>query len=414
VTATTRTFNAMLNDYLPNSLFAEEMVKRDYILSKVDRDDDWKTGDYIVPFRGAYASSVAFGALTSATDVAESAYVRGSITTAKEVWGTLVFNQRDLMEHDGKIPESTFLKILPDEVDRFMDYLRQVVSVQLGSGPHFATLTADGDASGHITVDKIDRFTIGQKVALIDGNTATASYYVTAINVNSKVVTLSATRGGSAADVSAYTTGQSAKVYHPGVSSTSDTFVSMRQAFLSAANGGDTNLHGTAKTAYPILQAVNVDGSSINATNILDKIFDAYTEVRARAKGNATDVLVSFKHLGSIMKILETQKGSYRVTKDAEANLYGWTTITIGSVKGNLNIVGLQEMDDDIIPIVDWSSMKFATNGFFKKRTGPNGNQYFEVRNTTGYQYLVDVCLFGEMAYPKVGQNGIIYSVPNY
>jgi hypothetical protein len=404
----------MLNDYLPDSLFAEEMVKRDYILSKVDRDDDWKGGSYIVPFRGAFASSVSFGALTSSTDVAESAYVRGSVSGPKEVWGTLVFNQRDLMEQDGKIPEKTFLKLLPDEVDHFMDYMRQVTSVQLGSGPHFATLTADGDASGHITVDKVDRFTIGQKLALIDGNTATASYYVTAINVNTNVVTVSATRGGSAADVSAYTTGQSAKCYHPGVSTSADTFISLRQAFLSSVNGGDSSLHGQTKTAYPILQAVNVDGSTINATNVLDKIFDAYTTVRTKAKGNASEVLVSYKHLGSIMKILETQKGGYRVVKDPQANVYGWTTIVIGSVKGDLTITGIQEMDDDIIPIVDWSSMKFATNGFFKKRTGPNGNQYFEVRNTTGYQYLVDVCLFGEMTYPKVGQNGILYGIPNY
>lgn len=414
MTSTTRTFNAMLNDFLPDSLFAEEMVKRDYILSKVEREDGWKGGSYIVPFRGASASSVAFGALTAASDVSESAFVRGSVSAPKEVWGTLVFNQRDLLEQDGKIPESTFLKLLPDEVDHFMDYLRQVVSVQLGSGPHFATFTADGDASGHITVDKIDRFTIGQKLALIDGNTSTANYYVIAINVNTNIVTVSATRGGSAADVSAYTVSQVAKCYHPGVASSSDTFISLRQALLSSANGGDSALHGQTKTAYPILQAVNVDGSTINATNILDKIFDAYTTVRTKAKGNATDVLVSYKHLGSIMKVIETQKGGYRVTKDPQANMYGWTEISIGSVKGNLNIVGLQEMDDDIIPIVDWTSMKFATNGFFKKRTGPNGNQYFEVRNTTGYQYLVDVCLFGEMTFPKVGQNGILYGIPAY
>lgn len=408
---TTRTFNTLLNDYLPDSLFQEELLKRDFVLSKVETINDWKGGTYVVPFRGAYASSVSFTALTSSTDIAESTFVRGTVSTQKEVWGSLIFNQRDLQEHDGKIPETTFLRILPDEVDHFMDYFRQVVSVGLTSGPHFATLTADGDASGHITVDKIDRFTIGQKLQLKDGDTTYASYYVTAINVNTKVVTVSASRGGAAADVSAYTVAQSAKCYHPGVSASTDVFTSMRQAFLSSANGGDSSIHGQTKTAYPILQATNVDGSSINATNILDKIFDAYTECRVRGKGNVTDVLVSYKHLGSIMKVIETQKGGYRVTKDPQANLYGWTTISIGSVKGDLNIVGVMEMDDDIIFGVDWSSMKFATNGSFRKRTAPDGKQYYEVRNTTGYQYIVDVCLFGEMTYPKVGQNFVIYSI---
>lgn len=114
--ATTRSFQDMLNQYLPNKLLIEEMVERDWMLKNVEMDNSWLGGDLVVPFQGSQASSVSFGSLTSSTDVAEDNYVRGEITTQPEVWGTMLFNQRDLMEH-GKITEQNFLKMLPDTVE---------------------------------------------------------------------------------------------------------------------------------------------------------------------------------------------------------------------------------------------------------------------------------------------------------
>jgi hypothetical protein len=409
---TRRNFQDLLNEYLPNQMLKEELIRRDYILTKVNKDNNWKGSKLIVPFKGAGASSVKFGQLTDSSDIAQSVYVRGSIDDYREVWGSLIFNQRDLQEHDGKIPESTFLRLLPDELEDFMEYKKEVVSIQLGTGPHFATLTANGTAGGVITVDKIDRFQVDQKVVLQDDDTAAADYYVLNVNVNTLEVTLSASRGGAAADVSTYTTAQSAKCYHDGVLD-SGTFTSMRDALLSAANGGDTKIHGVDKTKYGILQSVNVDGTSITASNILDKLFDAYTEVRTRAKGMATEYIMSYKHLGSILKLLESQKGQYRVTSDPKVNVYGWTEVGITSVKGDLKFVGIQEMDDDVIPLVDWRSITFRSNGFFRKRISPDGREYFEIRNTQGYQYVVDCLLFGEMEYRKPGHSAIIHSI-NY
>jgi len=414
--ATTRLFQDMLNEYLTNELLAEELLKRDYILMKVEKDNSWKGGKIPVPFKGAKASSVKFGALTAANDISSTKPIRGNITDYVEVWGSLIFNHRDLQEHDGRIPETTFLSILPDEVEDFMEYVKMVTSVQIGSGPHFATVTDDTNAAtGVMVVDKVDRFIIDMHILIDDDDTATAlDVYVTAIDINASSVTLSATRGGGAVDLSAYTVAQNAKFYYDGATDGAGnytTFLSIRRALLSAANGGDATLHGVSKLAYPYLQAVNVDGSSITASNILTKLFDAYTEIRTKARGNATTILMSFKHLGSCMKLIETQKGPYSVTKQPNASLFGWTEIEITSVKGTLTLVGIQEWDDDVIAFIDWSSMKFMTNGFFKKRMSPDGKEYFEVRNTTGYQYIVDVSLFGEMMFKKVGNCGIIHTI---
>jgi hypothetical protein len=70
-------------------------------------------------------------------------------------------------------------------------------------------------------------------------------------------------------------------------------------------------------------------------------------------------------------------------------------------------------MEDDIIFFLDMKSMKFRTRGGFKKRMSPEGKEYFEIRSTSGYQYIVDSCLFGEMEYRGIGHNAVMYNI-NY
>lgn len=415
---TNRSFQDMLNEYLPNRLLKEELIKRNYVLQNVERDDSWEAGDIIVPFKGNGASSVRFGKLTATNDVAQDKYVRGKITEKVEVWGTLKFDHRDLMmDHTGKIPEDTFLDVLTDSVEDFMEYMKEVVSINLTNGSSFALVTDDTNAAtGVYVVDRIDRFMLGQKCVLDDDDSVTTNVYVIAINLETSEVTFSATRGGAAANLAAYTVAQNAKFYHDGVwdGTTLTTFTSLKSALLSAANGGSSTLHGQSKLAYPYLQAINVDGSAITASNIIEKIFDADTETKIKARGSmVTDILMSWKHLGSVMKLIEVQKGGFKVSEGSEkASIYGWTTIEITSVSGRkLKFVGIQEMDDDVIIGMDWRSLTFRSNGFFKKRVAPDGKEFYEVRTEDGYEYYVDSCLYGELEVRKPGSCFIIYGV---
>lgn len=413
-TVVNSSFQSMLNEYLPNRMVSEELIKRDWFLSNLEIDNGWQGSKIIVPFKGAGASSVEFGQLADVGDISQSQYVRGSIDSYVEAWGSLVFNHRDLMDAEGKIPEATFLKILPGEVDSMVDYFKQVVSTSLGSGSHFAQLATDGQAGGTFEVDHIDRFQVGQKLVLDDANSAPLTVYVIAINVNAATagtgtVTVSLARGGAAADVSAYTVAQGAKCYHPGA--LAGSFTSIKEVLLSVANGGSATVHGVSKLLWPVLQATNIDGSMIDASNILDNLFDGYTTVRRKAKGNANTVLMSFKHLGSVMKLLETQKGPFAVTKQPSASIYGWTEIEVTTVKGTLKLVGIVEMDDDVIMYLDLKSMVFRTRGGFRKRKSPEGKEYYEVRGTDGFKYVVDMCLFGQLEVNAPGHNAIIYGI---
>ena len=417
---TTRNFQDMLNEYLPNSLLKEELIKRDYILTNVKKDNKWKGGKIPVPFKANGASSVKLGSLTASSDIAQSKYIRGYLQDYREVWGSMVFNHRDILDHSGRVKEDSFIRVLPDTIEDFMEYMKMVVSVQLGTGPHFAArlgaaVPADLSA-GIVTVDRVDRFCLDQKCLIKDADSVYLAVYVIAIDLNTSKVTFSASRAGAAADLSAYANVAGVQFFHDGGDVAANYFTSLRSAFLSAANGGSASLHGVSKVAYPFLQAINIDGSTITASNIIQQIFDAYTSVRIKSRGMASTVLMSYKHLGSCMKVVEVQKGGFKVSEGSEkASIYGWDEITIMQIGSRkyLKFVGIQEMDDDIIMFLDWSGITFRTNGFFRKRTAPDGKQYYETRTTAGYSYILDTFLFGELEVKAPNKCAIIYGI-NY
>jgi hypothetical protein len=285
------------------------------------------------------------------------------------------------------------------------------------TGAHFAKFMTNGTAGGEFEVDHIERFVIGQKLTIDDGDSAAADYYVIAININLRTVagsqgtvTVSATRAGAAANITAYTTAQAAKCYHPGVL-TNGSFASLRESLLSLANGGSASLYGQTKLSYPYLQCLNIDGASWTSSNILDKIFDAYVQCRQTGRGKATKVLVSYHLMKYIMIKLESQKGPYMVTKSKNEPLYGWTSVTISSIKAELEIVAVMEAENDVVIYLDPMSCVFATNGGIKKRVGPDGLSVYTVRGTNGYQYITDIACYGEFVVKAPANNCIVYGV---
>ena len=235
---------------------------------------------------------------------------------------------------------------------------------------------------------------------------------------------MSATRGGAPADISAYSVAQKAQVYHPGAQTGS--FTSIKSQLLSLTNGGPANIFGQPKTAYPYLQAVQIDGSGVSATNILAKIFAGAARRQRLGRGSGSmEVICSYKHMGSILALLEVgggsspnapAKGAFNVIPGSrKVSVYGWQEVSIGSPNGDvLKIVAVLDMDDDWIWYADWDSVEMFTNGGLQRRTAPDGLQYYQKRATTGFVYILDHVLQGDTAVKAPWKQGIMYNIPNY
>ncbi len=422
--ATLALYDDMLNEHLAYDLLMEELAERNWLVKNVEKNQKWKGGNLPVPFRGARGSSFSQGQLTAENDISDYEYVRGEVSDYKETWGALKFNAKDLQQHvpegarkKGLVNKDSFLRMLPDQLEDFIDGMKDMVSTMLLNGGHFATLTSDATASdGSIVIDRIERLELKQKIVIDDDNSSAIECYVKTINVNTNTATVTATRGGvDLIDFSAnnMTTAQNARIYIPGAENSANAFTSLRSQLLSAANGGSSNLFGQSKLAYPYLQAINVSGASISATNILDQIFDAWTRILQLGKGHADRVVMSYKHIGSVFKLLEAGSGGFRHI-DTKASTYGYTEVTVGSVKGTLKLVGVQEMDDDLMYFLDMSAFKLHSNGFFERHIDPNGNGYYIKRATTGYVYITDIRFYGELILHAPCRCGVLFGIPAY
>ena len=426
--STTESFNNMLKKYMPYSLLFEELVKRDYFLTKVEKDQKWKGGEMQVPFRGGKASSFSQGSLTAEADVTETSHVLGTVPGYKEIWGTMVFHQKDLDQHDSM--EQSFIKILPDQLEEFIDDMKDIVSTSLLNGQSIDPLTIGGAGedllNGVVVVKRPARLQIGQYLEFgTEGPAAVAkgSGYISQIVVDTKLVTIVTNKDltGPVVDLSATGANLIAgdKAYIRGAIDDANTFTALPDQLLSAANGGSAALFGQTKLAFPHLQAQNFDGSTITAANLLQKIFEFQNETRQLGKGSPTDAVMSYKNLASAMQSLEgpasaVSQGRQFSATDTRASVFGWTEIDIVGVRGKLTIVGVHEMDDDKILIMDWRALKLHSNGFFERRESPNsGNQFYEVRATSGYQYFVDTRFYGELVVSKPSMCGIIHTI-NY
>jgi len=385
--------------------------------NKIPKDEGWMGGTLDVPFEGGEASSLSFGSLTDATDISESKPVLGTVTSYKELWGTMLFYEKDLDLHGNM--EKSFLQILPRQLNQFVNRMSDRLSHTLLNGAHIDSLSANGGATGTGIIDVYhpERFTINEKLYIKSSGVAADYGYVIAINMNAKTVTLAASRGGSASAtlagstvLSTYTTAQSAKVYLPGADTAANVFQSLKDALLSNANGGGASLLGQTKTSYPFLQAYNEGGTDVTNSNILDRIFEFFYATVTLGKGDPREILVSMSNFKHIAKILEVSR---QFSVQDKAAGYGWRRVSVLGPDAEMDIVALRDIDDDFAVAMDWNSVKFHGSHFFDRKRHLDGNEFYLTRATTGYTYIVDVRLFGEQVISAPSYDGILYSIPS-
>jgi hypothetical protein len=68
---------------------------------------------------------------------------------------------------------------------------------------------------------------------------------------------------------------------------------------------------------------------------------------------------------------------------------------------GSVKLVAINEMTDKVILGIDESKLDFHTNKGFKIQESPDGLKFYSIRNTTGYQYIIDICFYGDFVYSQ-------------
>jgi hypothetical protein len=403
--AATATYGSLLKRYTPESLLENDFAKLSYIWANCDKDKSWRGGTYEMPVLEAGFNSVQFGSLASSTDIGEMTVAMGT-QTMKELWGSILVRESDLYRHGD--PEQSYLKIMPDKIEEFLKFMQEQVSVGFLAGKRICKATADGTAGGLITVDKPHLFRVGMKVTVDDDNSSTVNGYVTAININSGVLTIKDARAsGSAVDLSGYTVAQNALVQIVGTAS--ENFTSLKSYLLDtsadAANGSDT-AYGLTKANYSVLQALQKDASGWSADTILDDILASFYTFNEKRGNIFKEVWVSYGVFKNISKNLELSKRAAIMDKKAG---YGFQSVDIVGSEGMAKIVALREMPNDVVYFGDVSKVKFAGAEPFKRKMY-NGDEFFMVRGTDGPQYISDMALRGDFIV-KPNQWGVAYNV---
>jgi len=401
-TASTSAFNTMLNENVTNKLMELELKKRCFVYNEVDEDKNWLlNNNYVLPQIAGVASTVRFGGLTPAASIYGSKPQRGYEATPKEMWGSLKFLQKDLLIH-GKVSEQNFLRILPDELERHMDYVAQALGQNICSGVAVDLVTVNGTVGGAIGIANPERFQIQQYVEFQDNNTLVSVVgYVKNININTGILDIETLPGsGVAVDLSSITVAQVGKAYLR--DQITDGFNSMVDMLLPAANGGSANLHNLLKISNPQLQGVYADASTWTAADLMKNLFKLYAKARKVGGGKPKNILMSYNDYGACVNTIENQKGAFNVAVNSDkAKEYTWDEISIGGYLSNgesVKLVAVQEMNDGNYVGFDPSSFRFASAGGLQKHKTPDGNYYFVDRDpTNGYSYICDTFLMGNL-----------------
>lgn len=421
-TVSTQNLNNLLKEFLTYDLLMTEVINRSYLLQKVNKKGDWKGGPIPVVFEAAAASSFRMGSLIAQDDITETKYVKGLIENYKEIWGAVKFNYADLTRHTDL--KQSFLSSLLKEIPRFAENMKTLISHLLLNGPALCKATDVTDAAtGIIVVDRPERLQIGMYVEL-GTTTKVYSGYVGSIDINTKAVTIVT----ALSDVDGLTNPVDLSVsaaigyqfrIQDGFTSALQ-FVDLPSQLLSAANGGLATHFGKSKVRYPFLQAHNHDGSSIAAGNILTTIFDAFAEVKIYGSNSKVEsVIMSYRNFAWAMKELEAGGGAGGIgagrqftATDRKVSAYGWTEITVMGVDGaELKLVGVNEMNNDVIIGCDWRHIDLISNGMVEKVVSPDGNEFYTVRAESGYYYISDVRFFGELVVSMPAYQFIIHSI---
>jgi hypothetical protein len=404
----TQSHSAMLKRYLKEEIIDNEMKERSYIWKNCKKEYDWAGGVLEVPIKQNGFNSIQMGSLAATSDIAEYTGAVGTVNAHKEMTMSAIFREADLARHTDK--EKSYLENIPGMIDDLSRRGAEQVGIMLLRGSAILSkATANGDASGNITVENPEFFEPMMKVAVDDDNSSVATGYVRTVDINTGIITLyDARSGGSVVDLSGYTTAQNARVQIVG--GDSESFLDFKTALLPASvTGGSATLYGKTKASYLPLQAYAKDGSTFTANTILSDLLATYWACRKLGRGDQKEIWVNYGLFKNAAAGLELSR-QYQVT-DKSAG-YGWNSISLVGNEGSIKLVALREMPKDVAYFVDPSAYKFKGLPLKKKMYGEAGLEYYVDRQTTGISFVTDMALRGDFII-NPAKMGVVHSLPD-
>jgi hypothetical protein len=402
----TQSHSALLKRYLKEEIIEHEMKEKSYIWKNVKKENDWAGGVLEIPVQSSGLSTIQMGSLAADTDIAEYTAAVGTVSAHKELTMSAIFREADLSRLVNK--ESSYIDNLVAKIESLSKKASEQIGANLVRGAGVLSYaSANGDASGNITVPNPEYFEPKQKVTIDDDNSSPVSGYVRTVDIVTGILVIyDARTGGAAVDLSGYATANNAKVMVVG--SDSEAFLDLKTACLPAAvTGGSATLYGLTKASYLPLQSYYETGASYAVATLLKDLLGAFYKVRKLGRGNQSEIWVSFGIFKNISAQLEAARQFMVADKSAG---YGFSSVTLVGNEGTCKIVGLREMPDNTAYIVDWDGLKFKGMPLKKKMYGENNQEYYVTRATTGISFITDMALRGDFVIDP-SKIGVVHSI---
>lgn len=444
----------MLNDYLTTRLQFNRHLRDTYIFKKTkDHKRNWRGGPYPIVFEAGEASNYqSGGGLIPADDIQSESFVRGHVDGYKEIRSSYIFFEKDFDQHGkgARVPQDTFLKMqIQKKVNKNKNRFNYLFNHSILNGGALVSGTANAaggsntDRLRQITVDRPDKLTIGQKLRLqVAPRTREQAVdaYVTTLNMNSKVVTLGATRGGTQGPIIGATWANNAVVnlYSPGDEIAGNSFTSLRSQILPGSiAGGSNTIFGLTKADFPFLQPIQ--GTAPTDTTptpraLLDAIFDWVVDfglfgqpigamdtyegekgdrtTKNQKMGITVDIMMSVRWFAVFQKYRDRLLGG-NWPQGSMSRFYDSRSFTMQGPDGlMLKFVAIESMKDDVFFLLGDDVTQYATLNYIQQSMSPDGNKWTDRRiangnpQTDGLSYICDFKLYGDFIVKRPAGTG--------
>ncbi len=411
--AATDELTPLLRHYEPHKLIRENLKDKNYFWNKIKKDMGWKDGvPYYIPWMiDEGASDFEIGGLIDEDKLGSGAGIKAVESKHAFISGAMKFLQRDLKRFSTL--KQSFLKVLPERVNQFTKRFSKILNQLVLAGGCLGAFKADGTAGGLVTVLKPREFTIGQRLIIVSDSQADIEGYVAQIDVNNKQLLFKNGREvtSTALDLSLYTVADNAKIMLAGYETSEAPYTLVDHIFPAALGGLDT-IHGIEKMKSPLLQAQLINASSWTSSTIMSDIYDMYFDIKEQDSVEKAELLCNYNLFKTIVKAAEKSKQfSNGETKVG----IGYSSVEIIGPEGNMTITaihGLIGMNKAFI--IDWDAFIFAGDELFEQVKDMDANLYTKYRKKTGFEYVTDYQLSGNLICTKASTCCGIHDIPEF